>query len=263
MLNGNKIFQRLILIFLMILLVSCEEEKKYGTPNVDVAELNNDLNKWYRYHYTYIDLTSDFNALDEQSDPISKLDFIRRLQTGKFIPVKMNSTKSTTFYKLYEIEGEASEQMRKSIRSIANKNYKNISLIDTTYPQFSFTDINGNDHNSKELLGKYLILKFWFINCKPCVEEIPEMNFLNKKYQNQDAVFLSMAFDKKAELLEFLKDREYDLPTISVPATYISDTIGINMFPTHMIIDKTGKVVSVTNGTKNLRRRLKDIFEKP
>ena len=261
MVKKQKLLHRIFIILFAIIAISCQERKKFGTPNVDVIELQSDLNKWYRYHYTYIDLTSNFNALNEHSKDISKLDFIQNLQTGNFIPIKMNSTKSTTYYKLFPIKDGSNKEISKSIRNIANRNYKNYRLLDKQYPEYSYTDLDGNNYTKTSLLGNYLVIKFWFINCIPCVKEMPEINFLKNKYKNEDVIFLSLAFDEPNELKEFLKDKDYDLPTISVSKSYVFDTIGINMFPTHIIIDKKGKVFSVTNDTKHLRWRLKDVLE--
>jgi len=48
---------------------------------------------------------------------------------------------------------------------------------------------------------------FWFIACKPCIAEIPELNEIHDKYKNnKDVVFASITFDKKDKVEKFLKN---------------------------------------------------------
>ena len=41
---------------------------------------------------------------------------------------------------------------------------------------FSAKDINGNKFKLKDLKGKVVVINFWFIGCKFCRTEIPELN---------------------------------------------------------------------------------------
>ncbi|MUP44688.1 TlpA family protein disulfide reductase [Gramella sp. BOM4] len=259
MLLNHRFVFKMFFILSILLIAGCEEDKKeYANANVNVNELRADFNKWARYHYTYIDLTSNFTALDEDANEITRKEFVQKLTSGKFIPVKMNSTKNSLYYKLFTLDEKSPEQLSKSIRSMASRDYVNVLHLDNKYPEFSFQDINGKTYKSEDLSGKHLVIKYWFINCKPCVAEMPEFEFVMNKHQNQDVVFMSIAFDDPEELQEFFKDKDYEVPTISVSEDYIIDTIGIKYFPTHFLLDEQRKIVSVTNNMKQLRKRLKD-----
>ncbi|MGK0324190.1 MAG: thiol-disulfide isomerase/thioredoxin, partial [Psychroserpens sp.] len=61
-------------------------------------------------------------------------------------------------------------------------------------------DIEGNSHTLESLKGKVVVINFWFINCKPCVAEIPDLNKLKAKFNNKDAVFVAIALDSKPSL---------------------------------------------------------------
>ncbi|MCP9198849.1 TlpA family protein disulfide reductase [Gramella sp. GC03-9] len=256
-----KAIQIITSLFLALFILACAEEKKYGPPNVAVDELKGDYNKWYNYQYRYIDLTANFSALDEHSNDISKIDFLEKLTSGKFIPIKMNAAKSSLYYKLFPIDEKSQKQISTSMRSLASMQFVNAGHLGKNYPRFSFQDIEGNTYDSKQLSGKHLVIKYWFINCKPCVAEMPEFEFVKNKYQNLDVNFISMAFDDPDELNEFFEDKEYKIPTISVSQNYISDSIGIKYYPTHLLLNEEGKIVSVTNDMKHLRRRLKDFVD--
>lgn len=106
---------------------------------------------------------------------------------------------------------------------------------------FTSKDINGNKIKLKDLKGKIVVLNFWFINCVPCQSEILELNKLVGDYKDSSIVFIAIAPDSRSELRTFLKTHPFDY-TIVDNAQNIIDQYGIKSFPTHLIIDKEGKV---------------------
>lgn len=86
------------------------------------------------------------------------------------------------------------------------------------------------------------------------------MNRLVEKYRDENVIFLSLAFDEEEELRNFLSERTYNYRAIAVSKDYISDTLKVDRFPTHMIVDTKGKIWSVINDTEHLSKRLEDIL---
>jgi len=70
-------------------------------------------------------------------------------------------------------------------------------------------------------------------------------------------VFLSLAIDDKASLKSFLKKTKFDYQTVASQASYMSDKLKVNEYPTHFLVDKEGKVVKVTNSAEELETFLK------
>lgn len=58
------------------------------------------------------------------------------------------------------------------------------------FPDFQFIDLDRNHFNNKSTHGKIVLLKLWFINCTPCVAEMPELNRLIEKYKDRDDILL-------------------------------------------------------------------------
>ena len=44
------------------------------------------------------------------------------------------------------------------------------------------------------------MVNFWYINCGPCIIEMPVLNQLVEDYKESDINFLSFSFDKKEDL---------------------------------------------------------------
>lgn len=120
----------------------------------------------------------------------------------------------------------------------------------TKIRNFSERDINGEKFNIKELIseGKVIVLNFWFIDCPPCRKEIPQLNQMIETYQeNKDVVFIAISTDDKYSLLKFLKLMPFNYHIID-NGIYLAAQYGINAFPTHVVINKEGKVVFHTSG---------------
>lgn len=111
-----------------------------------------------------------------------------------------------------------------------------------------FTDINGNKYDLRELSGKVLVFNFWFINCPPCKQEIPELNQLHNKYkENKDVIFLAIALDEKYQIKEFLKTNPFNY-NIVADGKYYSQKYNVSSYPTHLIVGKDGLVKFHTTG---------------
>lgn len=112
---------------------------------------------------------------------------------------------------------------------------------------FTATDLEGNTFSLDELKGKVIVINFWFVACKPCVEEIPELNELVKKYEDKDVVFLGFALDNEKRLNSFLEKTPFKYHIFS-ESKKIIENYGVNSYPTHIIIDQSSAVVFKTSG---------------
>ena len=133
--------------------------------------------------------------------------------------------------------------MTKFLKSRASSEF-----IGKKAPSFSMTDINGKTISSESLLGKVVVLNFWFVTCQPCIEEIPDLNEVYKKYKNNpDVVFASITFNEKEKVSKFLKKHPLDYPVIS-DARNICNEFSVNSYPTNMVIDKEGNFYDLISG---------------
>lgn len=135
-----------------------------------------------------------------------------------------------------------------------NKSVQNLSA-----PHFTVTSIDGVTFDSAKLKGKVVVLNLWFVNCPNCLEEIKLLNDLVDEYQDEKAVFIGLATNKKAVLEGFLRKNPFKYNIVpSAAPTILSfgepDKKGeINIpFPMHVVIDGKGEIVVRKSGLKGL-----------
>ncbi|MDB5232518.1 MAG: TlpA family protein disulfide reductase [Chitinophagaceae bacterium] len=167
------------------------------------------------------------------------------LQTGEF-SVKKNSITSDTFY-LYQLN-PAEKEKRKSIALSVKPPESKFFVTGDKFTTFKTTDIDKKKINLNELQSKIVVINFWFIDCPPCRAEIPQLNKIVNQYKdNNNVVFLAIALDDKSSLKEFLKASPYNYDIID-DGRWLAMKYGVNLFPTHVIVDPAGNIRFHTSG---------------
>ncbi|MEW5675230.1 TlpA disulfide reductase family protein [Flavobacterium enshiense] len=245
----------LVLVCLLIA-VSCQKFQE-DNQEVLVQNLENSYKDWWLYFNDFIRLSSDFKAFDAESKRINKGIFLKSLATGKFIPLKLSSDTSETAYKLHQLGKDADENIVSTIKNMAEVELTNFQREGKKMQPFNFKDLNGKQYTSENTLGKTVVLKCWFIRCKKCIEEMPELNKMVKQFENRnDVVFISLAFDSETDLKKFLSKRDFDYAVVANQEDYLKNTLGISIFPTHFIINKKGVITKVANEMEIVREVL-------
>lgn len=115
-------------------------------------------------------------------------------------------------------------------------------------PDFTITDAERTVSLS-QLRGKIVVLNFWATWCPPCIEEMPSLVQLQKKFQGTDVTVLAVSVDDDPDAYhKFLKDHGIDLLTVRDPGQHIENGVdapvasryGTFKFPETYIIDRDG-----------------------
>ncbi|CAM1373413.1 TlpA family protein disulfide reductase [Tenacibaculum xiamenense] len=210
---------------------------------------------WDTYSKSNIDLMSSFQPLDEDGKTISKGMFLSLLRTGLFLP--NNELKAgKKAYQLVPLNKSADEKIKKNITSLATTANHYYRMEGKKLPDYNFVSLKGEAFNKKDTKGKVVVIKCWFITCKVCVEEFPELNKLVDKYQDRNVVFVSLAFDKKDKLEEFLKTKEFKYPTVPSQKEYMVKKLKLKQYPTHIIVDSNGIIIKMVSNVHTLASEL-------
>lgn len=109
------------------------------------------------------------------------------------------------------------------------------------------TDMKGNKVKISDFIGKVVVINFWFIACKPCTMEMPELNHLVTEFNGKDVVFLGVALDEAKDLKKFLKEHAFDYRIFSKGDQFANE-MGVMSFPTHFVIGRDGILQFKTSG---------------
>ena len=225
------------------------EDISYDTKPEDILK---DFMTWYNYDYYNIHLAQDFIALDTNSTLLNKSQFLNKLLTGNFLTIKTALKDGIPTYKLFKPNSKHSD-IASVIMQSALSEISNYKMEGKKLPDFNFTDLNGVVYNKSNTKGKILILKCWFIHCKACVQEFPELNQLVNEYkQNKNVIFLSLASDNKNDLLDFLKKKPFNYDVVPNSDKYMTQSLGVQQYPTHLFVDQNGTIQKVVNSADNL-----------
>lgn len=113
---------------------------------------------------------------------------------------------------------------------------------------FDLLDYEGNRLTSEMLKGKITVVNFWFKECKPCIQEMPELNELVSSFkQNENVQFLAFSLTKKDKLPSFFEKHTFDYQIIPDSHSYARE-YGITGYPTNMVIDQEGNIAFLRTG---------------
>jgi thiol-disulfide isomerase/thioredoxin len=118
-------------------------------------------------------------------------------------------------------------------------------------PEVAYTASHypGGKIKLSQLHKKLIILDLWDIYCGGCIEHMPEIAALQKKYDKDIQIIMvskskTEAIQKLAARSEFV--RENPLPFINGEEK-LAGLFNYNALPTHVWLDGTGKVISITD----------------
>jgi peroxiredoxin len=123
-------------------------------------------------------------------------------------------------------------------------------LLGQAAPPFATTDVEGHPIDLKKHLGKNVVLlDFWATWCGPCVEAMPQVEEVAKKYKEKGLVFYAVNVGEEAEAIKkFLTESKLD-PTVAMDTNNeISQLYKVEGIPQTLLIGKDGKVQVVHVG---------------
>jgi len=251
-----------LILILSLFFINCKEENKNPivvskkekneiktvSKKINYESISSNFISWWTYYNNEIDLSSNFLAYDYNSNKISKKEFLNLLTKGESIPVKLEN-KSNLIYKLLKCDNI---EILKIMRQESLKELEYFNREGELFPEFNFVSLENRTISSKSLKGNKIIIKTWFINCATCVKEFPELNNLVENSISKNYTFISFAFDETEKLRSFLKVKPLNYNNISVSKKFIEEKLKLNQYPTHIVIDKNGRIEKIFNNSNKL-----------
>jgi peroxiredoxin len=139
--------------------------------------------------------------------------------------------------------------------------YERIELrLGAVVPAFTFQDLTGAGRSFADFRGKHVLLDFWGTWCGPCVAEIPNMKSAYAKYRDRGFEILGMLQDDMGSkglkgVQEFLTVHGVTWTQANTDSikSLLEKRFRISSYPTVILVDPEGKIISVDQGELPLR----------
>ena len=147
-----------------------------------------------------------------------------------------------------KIDAELKTLARSPNKATADAATKQLAM--RTQPvDLKFTALDGNEIDLTKLRGKVVLLDFWATWCGPCMAKLPEIQAINKKYQEKDFQLIGISLDEdKAALEKTVKAKEITWPEYFDGKGWQSDVgtkFGVEAIPASFLVDKKGLLHAV------------------
>lgn len=225
-------------------IVKVIKEEQLGSDNV------------YKWTYTFPD--------DEEYTKVSKDIWIQKNNLSVLKMTYTSTYQNENQYNQWDIKNvlydsikkEAlAERLEKLLETYDMVDYQEMTAEEreplkngTQFPKLTGALHPSNDSSSiKKLQGKVTIVDFWYMNCPPCIEAIPHLNDLFKKYSEKDLVVIGAnPFDNNEKSLtrlpNFLENNPISYPILFVDQTKMRDFKVIG-YPTFYMLNEQGEII--------------------
>ncbi|MBK0378092.1 TlpA family protein disulfide reductase [Mucilaginibacter segetis] len=130
-------------------------------------------------------------------------------------------------------------------------------------PAFTLTTIDGKKLRLSDLKDKYVLFDFWASWCPPCMEEIPFVKSLRKKYPKNKLVIIGINRDKSLEKMkQTIKEKGMNWYHFFDKETDMSRLFGVLDFPTYFLVDQKGKIIYKSDDIRDDTEELTEILGK-
>ena len=177
-------------------------------------------------------------ALDKELFAYEK-DFPDDATGAQFVALRLKLLQATP-EKINAMLAQESKSPNKSAAEAATRQLD----IRTKPLDLKLTLLDGKELDLAKLRGKVVLLDFWATWCEPCMEKVPEIAALQKKFRDRDFQLIGISLDEnKHQLEETLKEQGMDWPQVfdakggmgEVPVRF-----GVEQIPSTFLVDKKG-----------------------
>jgi thiol-disulfide isomerase/thioredoxin len=128
-------------------------------------------------------------------------------------------------------------------------------------PDLQVTDMDGKPIALSAYKGKIILLDFWTTWCPPCRADGPALDKLYSSYGGKNLMIVGVSVSEERKVVEkFLHEHPHRYPVVLTSENEMPKAYQIGAFPTYIVIDKDGNLVTATEGDKgfsSLRKMLK------
>lgn len=125
--------------------------------------------------------------------------------------------------------------------------------IDSFAPDFTTEDLNGNSVSLSDFRGKKpVLLVFWATWCVYCAKELPDLKTFTKEHIDEIQVIAMGSGEVKDTIENYIEEKDINFLMLLDEKKEIWNSYLVRGTPSHFIIDKQGKIMSMRPGLSSL-----------
>lgn len=243
--------------------VDTDYEKSDGYPDpIEQIEVNNEKLLNIPHFKLFLFLYVIDHVVNENETYSVGNSYLRYINSKSF-PVTNEKIKEELLYKTAENTISKAEDLESFYDTFMNTSNNKAHKDEITekylelvklekgkpIPYLELTDINGVNIKLNDFKDSLIYIDIWANWCKPCIEEIPSLIQLQKKFKDDKIKFITIAIesekDKIAKLIE-----SYDLKSINIfdkeKEKKIKEIFQISGLPRYLLINKNGIIYDIS-----------------
>lgn len=120
-------------------------------------------------------------------------------------------------------------------------------------PDFVLPDLNGAQVRLADYRGKVVFLNFWAPWCPSCRFEMPAMPAVYQRFKAQGLEILAISIDRggRQQTVQYATEHRLPFPVLLDPRHEVMDRYRVTFIPTHVLIDRQGRMRSIHVGPKD------------
>ncbi|WP_339723716.1 TlpA disulfide reductase family protein [Maribacter stanieri] len=108
-------------------------------------------------------------------------------------------------------------------------------------PSATYEDLEGNPIELRDYKGKRILLNYWATWCRPCIEEMPDMEKAQTILEQENYVFLFASDQSVKKIVKFKEARGFNLEFIKFNGMYAKENV--SALPATFIYNEVGEQV--------------------
>lgn len=132
-------------------------------------------------------------------------------------------------------------------------------MVGQPAPDFNLSDLDGHKIHLESLRGNVVLLDFWATWCGACRAAMPTIELLHRGLKG-NLVVLGVDNETPELPRQFLRSSGYTIPTLMDDEDSAVDAYHVSRWPTTVLIDQQGKIVSYLEGVEP--DELRDLLRK-
>lgn len=125
-------------------------------------------------------------------------------------------------------------------------------------PQFELVTLEGDRVRSEDLRGRVLLIDFWSITCPPCLESLPHLNGIVRRFADQPVTVLAIHTQGgprwEGAVAAEAASMGLRFPVLLDPGSRVSDAFRVRVMPTTVLVDGRGRIRKVWRGVGDISR---------